>query len=120
MKIFLVVAGLLHLVFMLAELFPWGNPALLAGIAKKKLSAGQGFNDPQQRLVATIVHNAGIYNGILAGGLLWAAYQDPIAADVARVLLAGAVAAGIFGTATIKSWATAVQALVGIIGLFRI
>jgi uncharacterized membrane protein len=69
------------------------------------------------------VQNAGIYNGILAGGLLWAALTidqalavDP-ARDVARVLLAGATIAGVFGTATLKSPVTAVQAMLGMVGL---
>jgi uncharacterized membrane protein len=57
--------------------------------------------------VATIVHNAGIYNAILAGGLLYAAYAGDPAGDVARVLLAGAVVAGMFGTLTLRSWLTA-------------
>lgn len=63
------------------------------------------------------MHNAGIYNGILAGGLFWAAYAGLAATDVALVMLVGAVVAGIFGTATLKSPATALQAAVGIIGL---
>lgn len=53
-------------------------------IVSEKLPEGQGFKAPQQKLVATIVHNAGIYNGILAGGLLWAAYAGFPANDVAR------------------------------------
>jgi hypothetical protein len=36
---------------------------------------------------------------------------------VARVLLAGVAVAGLFGTATLKSAATAVQAAAGIAGL---
>jgi uncharacterized membrane protein len=35
---------------------------------------GTKWTELQQPLVATIVHNAGIYNAILAGGLLWAAF----------------------------------------------
>ena len=71
-------------------------------------------------MVATIVHNAGIYNGILAAGLFWAALTGESANDVARVLLAGAAIAGIFGTVTMKSVPTAVQAVLGIIGLLII
>jgi hypothetical protein len=37
-------------------------------------------------LLATIVHNAGIYNGIVAGGLFWAAFRgDPaVELDLSR------------------------------------
>ena len=68
-------------------------------------------------LVATIVHNAGIYNAILAGGLFWAAWIGDPARDVARLLLIGAVVAGAFGTATLKSPLTALQAILGAVGL---
>jgi putative membrane protein len=98
------------------ELLPWKSPFLL-NLVSKKLPDGEQFTTRQRDLVATIVHNAGIYNGILAAGLLWAALAGESANDVARVLLAGAAVAGIFGTVTMRSVPTAVQAVLGIIGL---
>ena len=124
---FLIVAASLHTFFMAFELFPWSTPFSLRFASKSlpSLPPGETFTAAQERLVtarqqltAAIVHNAGIYNGIIAGGLFWAACVGDPAADVARVMLAGATAAGIFGTVTLKSGATAVQALVGIAGLF--
>jgi uncharacterized membrane protein len=114
---FLMGAAVLHLLFMAAELFPWSLPVLL-GVVSKKLPAGEPFTDAQQNLVATVVHNAGIYNAIVAGGLLWAAFGGQSAIGVARVMLMGATLAGVFGTVTLKSPVTAVQAVVGIFGLF--
>lgn len=119
MRWFLIGAAALHALFMFAELFPWSSPKLLQKVSAK-LPNGEAFTPAQQTMVATIVHNAGIYNGILAGGLLWAAFGGPPAADVARVMLMGAAAAGIFGTVTLKSPVTAVQAAVGIIGLILV
>ena len=116
---FLVGVAALHVAFMVLELFPWRAPVLLR-IVSKGLPAGEAFTTQQGSLVATIVHNAGIYNGILAGGLLWAAIAGEPANDVARVLLAGAAAAGIFGTVTMKSAPTAVQALLGIVGFLML
>jgi xanthosine utilization system XapX-like protein len=43
-----------------------------------------------------------------------------LARDVARVLLAGAAVAGIFGTATLKSPVTAIQAILGVVGLLML
>ncbi|MEM9155462.1 MAG: DUF1304 family protein [Cyanobacteria bacterium P01_F01_bin.33] len=114
---FLIGVGVLHTVFMLCELFPWQHPIFLH-LASKKLPQEEKLTSAQQTLVATIVHNAGIYNAIVAGGLFWAAFRGDMAVDVARVLLIGATVAGVFGTATLKSPLTAVQAIVGIIGLF--
>lgn len=121
---FLIGVAALHALFMVCELFPWRLPVLLRKASRKlpNLPEPEGgpFTGAQQRLVANIVHNAGIYNAILAGGLLWAAFNGDSASDVARVLLAGVAVAGVFGTATLKSPITAIQALAGIVGLFLI
>ena len=118
MKVVLIVAGIIHALFMIAELFPWGIPALL-GIVTKSLPDDQAFQPKQQKLVATIVHNAGIYNGILAGGMFWAAaVGGPPATELARVMFCGALAAGVFGAVTLKSVVPAVQAAAGLAGLF--
>jgi Protein of unknown function (DUF1304) len=116
-------AAALHAVFALGEWYPWSSPMLLRKASANlrrglgtELPAGKAWTADQQRLVATIVHNAGIYNAILAGGLLWAGSSAPIKRDVARVLLTSAGVAGVFGTATMKSPLTAVQAVVGLAG----
>jgi uncharacterized membrane protein len=117
MTYLLVAAAALHAVFMVAELYPWSPPALLAK-ASKSLPEGQAFKPAQLHLVATIVHNAGIYNGIMVGGFCWAAYLGSSGTEVARVMLFGALVAGAFGAITMKSWLPAVQAALGLIGLF--
>src|SRR5829696_867440 len=128
---FLLVVAVVHAGFMILEMFPWPFPILLKIVSKGLPDLAREPNERnerkwsrhQQPLVATIVHNAGIYNGILAGGLFWAALAlaPTLAAgpgrEVARLLLAGAMVAGMFGTATLKSPATAVQAVLGMIGL---
>ncbi len=118
---FLLGAAVLHAAFMLCELFPWSCPVLLKRVIEKKLAGKIPFTkEDQLRLVATIVHNAGIYNALLAGGLFWAAFHGVAAADTARVLLSGAALAGVFGTVTLRSPYPAVQALVGIVGFFLV
>ena len=116
---FLLGVAVLHALFMALELFPWRTPFLLER-ASRKLPKDEAFTVSQRDLVATVVHNAGIYNGILAAGLSWAALTGESANDVARVLLAGAAVAGLFGTATMRSVPTAVQAVLGIIGLLML
>ncbi len=116
MKTLLVIAAILHFAFMLAELVPWPFPLLLR-IASKRLPKGEFFTPSQQELVATVVRNAGIYNCILASGFVWAIMLGEAGLPVAQLLFAGALLAGAFGTATLKSPVTAVQALVGLGGL---
>jgi uncharacterized membrane protein len=114
MKLFLVavVAGLLHLSFMLLELIPWKWP-----LAFQLTSHGLNFTQEQKHYVSSVVQNAGIYNGIVAGGLFFAAYAGASATDVARVLLIGAAVAGLFGALTLRQpYLPALQALVGTIG----
>ena len=129
MKWFLIIAALLHLSFMICELFPWQVPVSLELASKglPELPLDPPLTKPQQErfeaqreLTATVVHNAGIYNGIVAGGLFWAAYAGLAATDVALVMLMGAAVAGIFGTATLRSPVTALQAVIGIIGLILV
>jgi hypothetical protein len=132
MRLFIFVVAALHAAFMVGELFPFRSPFLLRRLSAK-LPKGRGSELPkdfgtvlpkdkpwtegQQKLVTVIVQNAGIYNGILAGGLLWAALPQLPDREVARVLLAGATVAGIFGTVTLRSPMTALQAVLGFVGL---
>jgi uncharacterized membrane protein len=131
MNWFLIVAAALHALFMLGELLPWDTPFILQIVSEKerkrlteeeckKLREGELFTKCQKRLVAAIVHNAGIYNGIVAGGLFWAAYAGDPAMDVARVLLIGAIVAGVFGAVTLKAPEVVIQSLVAGIALLRL
>jgi uncharacterized membrane protein len=117
---FLLVVAALHAAFMLCELLPWSFPLVLRLASRKLPEAhhGKQWTDLQQPLVVAIVHNAGIYNAILVGGLVWSAWIGLPARPFAQVLLAGVTLAGIFGTATLKSPVTVLQALFGVIGLF--
>ena len=92
-------------------------PVLLRKLAAKLNSADAPKGSYLEKVVA-IVHNAGIYNGIFAAGLAWSAVAGESANDVARVLLAGAAVAGVFGAATLKSPVPVVQAAVGVVGLY--
>jgi uncharacterized membrane protein len=118
MNYFLAAAAGLHGAFMVFELFP-GQPLLLKKLASKELPSTEQFSPNQRKFVATIVRNAAMYNGILCGGLLWAAVTGSHP-DVARVMLLGAMAAGIFGAITLKHIVPAIQALVGIVCWFFI
>jgi uncharacterized membrane protein len=107
--------GVLHLLFMVGELYPWESPLIMALVLKKwphKLDLSP--ND--RHFVSMVVHNAGIYNGIVAIGLFAAASVGPGAYPVQIALLAGGVAAGLFGARTLTP-ATGAQAALGAIAL---
>ncbi len=74
------------------------------------------LSDNDRHLVAMIVHNAGVYNGIVAAGLfatLWAGAGSHV---VQMALLAGGIVAGLVGSVTLSS-KTVLQAVAGIIAI---
>jgi len=117
--------GALHASFMIGELYPWRCPFVLQLSSKDlpKLSDGKSLTDDQEKFVARILHNVGIYNGIVAGGFLFVLFRRPAVTEVAEVMFAGAIAAGIFGTATLKfplTASTVLQAATGAVGLYLV
>lgn len=108
--------ALLHLVFMAGELLPWGAPKIMKVVLGKwPRTLDLSVND--RHLVAMIVHNAGVYNGIVAAGLfatLWAGAGSHV---VQMALLGGGMVAGLVGSATL-SWATVLQAVAGAVALY--
>ena len=105
--------GTLHLVFMIGELWPWKCPFIMALVLDKwKLVLA----DTDQPFVATVVHNAGIYNGIVALALFVSASYGSSAFGIQVALLIGGIVAGLFGAATLTI-AVIAQAIAGAIAL---
>jgi uncharacterized membrane protein len=107
--------GVLHLLFMIGELYPWGRPKIMELVLRKwPRTIDLSAND--RHLVAMIVHNAGVYDAVVAAGLFAAAWVGPGAYTVQVTLLAGGIVAGLLGAATL-SRATIVQAVAGAVAL---
>jgi hypothetical protein len=107
--------GVLHACFMIGELFPWECPWIMALVLRKwPHHLDLSVND--RHFVSMVVHNAGIYNGIVAVGLFMAASVEPDAFHIQIALLTGGVVAGLFGAATLTK-ATVLQAFFGAIAL---
>ena len=107
--------GGLHFFFMIGELVPWERPAIMTLVIRKwKQPLDLSANDKQ--LLSMVVHNAGVYNGIVAAGLFASLIHGSDAFDVQVALLSGGVIAGLFGAATLSK-ATIVQAIFGAIAL---
>jgi uncharacterized membrane protein len=122
MQWYIIFVGIIHTIFGFCEMYPWSNPILLKKASanlKSEDNTGEKdlkFTGDRQELVATIVHNTGIYNIILAFCLFWAAFRGNSVSEASFALLVGVSIAGLFGTATLKSSVTAFQAVIGIIG----
>jgi hypothetical protein len=107
--------GVLHVCFMIGELFPWDCPLIMA-VVVKKWPRPLDLSVNGEHFASMVVHNAGIYNGIVAVGLFAAASVGPGAFHIQVALLTGGVVAGLFGAATLTK-ATLVQAVLGAIAL---
>ena len=107
----------LHVLFMLGELFLWKHPLIMEIVRKKWEPLCLG--EKEHRLLAAVVHNAAIYNGIVASGLFATLCVGPSAFPIQVVLLAGGIVAGLFGAATLTR-GTIAQAFLGAIALIAV
>lgn len=107
--------GLLHVVFAVGELHPWGGPKIML-VVLKKWARPLDLSENDRNLVAMIVHNAGVYNGIVGAGLFATLWCEAAAQPVQVTLLAGGIVAGLVGSVTLSK-ATIVQAIAGAVAL---
>ncbi|WP_457325858.1 DUF1304 domain-containing protein [Roseateles sp. P5_E11] len=104
------LVALLHLYFLVLEMFFWTKP-----LGRKAFGLKADFAEQTKALAA----NQGLYNGFLAAGLAWGLIQG--AAGVGKpwlvFFLGCVVVAGVFGAATASKKILFVQALPGAIAL---
>ncbi len=102
-----VIVGLLHVYFLILEMFLWTKPVGLRafGLTPEKAEASK-----------VLAANQGLYNGFLAAGLLWSALIRPDT-DVVIFFLACVTVAGIYGAITASRKILYVQAVPAIIAL---
>jgi putative membrane protein len=103
-----VVVALLHLYFLVLEMFLWTRPMGL-----------RTFRLTPELAQATkgLAANQGLYNGFLVAGLLWGVWLGDAGTAIKVFFLACVVIAGIFGAATANRRILWVQALPGAIAL---
>lgn len=102
------LVALLHLVFLVLEMFLWKQPLgrRIFGLSREK--AGE---------TAALAANQGLYNGFLVAGLVWGLVRGAAGFDVKVFFLACVVVAGVFGAATAKRSILWVQALPAAVAL---
>ena len=110
LKLVSIVVALLHLYFLVLEMFLWTKP-----LGRKVFRTTPEFAEQS----ATLAANQGLYNGFLAAGLLWGVlHGDPFfGRQIQMFFLACVVAAGILGALTVSKRILYVQAMPALIGL---
>jgi putative membrane protein len=99
-----VVVGLLHLAFLVLEMFLWDTPT-----GRKTFRLTPEFAAASRVLAA----NQGLYNGFLAAGLFWGVWLGDAGQGVRVFFLACVVVAGVFGAFTSSKKILFVQGLPG-------
>src|SRR5687768_9600739 len=101
----IVLVALLHLYFMVLEMFLWTRPLGLK-VFRQSLEKAE-----QSKVLAA---NQGLYNGFLVAGLIWSLVCTR--QDVALFFLACVVVAGVYGAATVNRRIFFIQALPALLG----
>ena len=96
------LVALLHLWFLVLEMFLWDKPAGLRTFR----------NTPEKAaLTKVLAANQGLYNGFLAAGLLWGVSLGAAGTNIKLFFLGCVIVAGIYGAATVGKKILFVQAL---------
>ena len=111
--ILIALTALLHLYFLVLEMFLWDKPQ-----GMKAFGSTPEFAKATKVLAA----NQGLYNGFLAAGLIWALFiTDPDwQRNVAVCFLLFVLVAGVYGAATASRrilWVQAVPAIIALVAV---
>jgi putative membrane protein len=111
-NIVIAVIALLHLWFLILEMFLWTRPS-----GRRAFGTTAAFAEQSKALAA----NQGLYNGFLAAGLVWGLWLGGGAGFYVKLFFLGCVLiAGIFGGLTASRKILWIQALPAAVGLVLI
>jgi putative membrane protein len=102
------LVALLHLYFLVLEMFLWTKPA-----GRRAFGTTREFAEASKTLAA----NQGLYNGFLAAGLLWGLNRGAEGYAVVVFFLVCVIVAGVFGGLTASRKILYVQALPAAVAL---
>lgn len=108
-----LLTACLHLYFLILEMFLWTKPRGLKTF-RQSLEKAQS--------TAVLAANQGLYNGFLAGGLLWGVlHPNPDFGQQIKIFfLICVIVAGLYGAKTVGKSILFVQALPGFLSLLAV
>jgi putative membrane protein len=109
-NILVALVALLHIYFLVLEMFLWTRPLGLKTFRNTPEKAADS---------AVLAANQGLYNGFLAAGLVWGLVQGApgFALEIKTFFLLCVIVAGIYGAATVSRRILYVQAAPAAIAL---
>jgi putative membrane protein len=109
--ILVALVALLHVYFLVLEMFLWTKPAGRRAF---------GTTQEQAEQSKVLAMNQGLYNGFLAAGLVWGLTLGAAGRSVVIFFLVCVIAAGVFGAATASRKILWVQAVPGAVALVAV
>ena len=106
--VFTVLVILLHIYFLVLEMFLWDK-----SLGRKAFGLTQEFATQSKAMAA----NQGLYNGFLAAGLIWGLSLGESGRAIIIFFLSCVIVAGIFGGLTVSKKIIVIQALPALIAL---
>lgn len=103
-----LLVALLHVYFLVLEMFLWDKPRGLKAFGLTPEFAAQS---------KVLAANQGLYNGFLAAGLFWGLYLGDAGQSVKVFFLLCVLVAGLYGGATANKRILFIQALPAAVGL---
>jgi len=110
-QVLVSVVALLHVYFLILEMFLWDTAK-----GRKVFATTKEFSRQSKALAA----NQGLYNGFLAAGLLWGLIQESAGQNTCLFFLSCIVIAGVYGAITVNRKIFFVQALPAILAVLAI
>jgi putative membrane protein len=107
-EIVVSLVAVLHIYFLVLEMFLWDKPIGLKAFGQKL---------EQAKASKVLAANQGLYNGFLAAGLFWGLIQGPTGTSTLTFFLSCVLIAGVYGAATASRKILFVQAFPAAIGL---
>jgi putative membrane protein len=108
-NVLVVVVALLHVLFLVLEMFLWTTPT------GRKIFR---LTEQQAKGSEVLAKNQGLYNGFLAAGLIWSLFLNPAFADQAKLFFLGCViVASLYGAYTSSKSILVVQGVPAMLAL---
>lgn len=107
-NIVVALIALLHVYFLVLEMFLWTKPA-----GRKAF----GLSREQAEATKVLAANQGLYNGFLAAGLIWGLLLGASGTPVKLFFLGCVLIAGIYGAATASRKILLIQGLPAAVGM---
>ncbi len=108
-NIMVAVVAVMHIYFMIVEMFLWSKT-----YGRKVFGLSQELAEQTRPLAA----NQGLYNGFLAAGLIWSLFSSIAAFDLKVFFLGCVIVAGVYGGRTVNRkilWVQAIPAALALI-----